>query len=47
MDATLLSDEKRFVEATASNVGRRYVNCRDTDAIQCASTFEYQSVNRY
>ena len=38
---------KRFVEGTVSNVGRRYVNCRDTDTMQCASTFEYQSVNRY
>ena len=44
MDAILA---KKFVESTVSNVGRRYVNCRDTDTMQCASTFEYQSVNRY
>ena len=43
----MLSYAKRFVEGTVSNVGRRYVNCRDTDTMQCASTFEYQSVSRY
>ena len=43
----MLSYAKRFVEGTVSNAGRRYVNCRDTDTMQCASTFEHQSVNRY